>query len=313
MRPRPRLAVTLGDVRGIGPEIVLKAAASREVRDAADLVLIGPAGAGVDVDEQTGTWSERDHSAANAGRFAGRAIERAVALALEGEVDGIVTAPLDKAALLAGGYSYPGHTEMLATLTGRRVAMMLAATKPAAGSTNPLRVVLATTHLPLRDVVAAVTRTAIVEAARVTRRGLQEWFGIAEPRIALCALNPHAGDGGRFGREDEEVLRPAAQEAGISGPFPADTVFVRAMRGAFDAVIAPYHDVGMTAIKVASFGSAVNVTLGLPFPRCSPDHGTALDIAGKGVADPSSMIAATVLCAEIARRIGSARAIEEKL
>jgi 4-hydroxythreonine-4-phosphate dehydrogenase len=313
MRPRPRLAVTLGDVRGIGPEIALKAAASREVRDAADLVLIGPAGAGVDVDEQTGTWSERDHSAANAGRFAGRAIERAVALALEGEVDGIVTAPLDKAALLAGGYSYPGHTEMLATLTGRRVAMMLAATKPAAGSTNPLRVVLATTHLPLRDVVAAVTRAAIVEAARVTRRGLQEWFGIAEPRIALCALNPHAGDGGRFGREDDDVLRPAAEEAGISGPFPADTVFVRAMRGAFDAVIAPYHDVGMTAIKVASFGSAVNVTLGLPFPRCSPDHGTALDIAGKGVADPSSMIAATVLCAEIARRIGSARAIEEKL
>jgi 4-hydroxythreonine-4-phosphate dehydrogenase len=313
MRPRPRLAVTLGDVRGIGPEIALKAAASREVRDAADLVLIGPAGAGVDVDEQTGTWSERDHSAANAGRFAGRAIERAVALALEGEVDGIVTAPLDKAALLAGGYSYPGHTEMLATLTGRRVAMMLAATKPAAGSTNPLRVVLATTHLPLRDVVAAVTRAAIVEAARVTRRGLQEWFGVAEPRIALCALNPHAGDGGRFGREDDDVLRPAAEEAGISGPFPADTVFVRAMRGAFDAVIAPYHDVGMTAIKVASFGSAVNVTLGLPFPRCSPDHGTALDIAGKGVADPSSMIAATVLCAEIARRIGSARAIEEKL
>jgi 4-hydroxythreonine-4-phosphate dehydrogenase len=313
MRPRPRLAVTLGDVRGIGPEIVLKAAASREVRDAADLVLIGPAGAGVDVDEQTGTWSERDHSAANAGRFAGRAIERAVALALEGEVDGIVTAPLDKAALLAGGYSYPGHTEMLATLTGRRVAMMLAATKPAAGSTNPLRVVLATTHLPLRDVVAAVTRTAILDAARVARRGLQEWFGIAEPRVALCALNPHAGDGGRFGREDDEVLRPAAEEAGIAGPFPADTVFVRAMRGAFDAVIAPYHDVGMTAIKVASFGSAVNVTLGLPFPRCSPDHGTALDIAGKGVADPSSMIAATVLCAEIARRIGLARAIEEKV
>ena len=312
MRPRPRLAVTLGDVRGIGPEIALKAAASREVRDAADLVLIGPAGAGVDVDEQTGTWRDGDHSAANAGRFAGRAIERAVALALEGEVDGIVTAPLDKAALLAGGYSYPGHTEMLATLTGRRVAMMLAATKPAAGSTNPLRVVLATTHLPLRDVVAAVTRAAIVDAAHVARRGLQEWFGIAEPRIALCALNPHAGDGGRFGREDDEVLRPAAEEAGISGPFPADTVFVRAMRGAFDAVIAPYHDVGMTAIKVASFGSAVNVTLGLPFPRCSPDHGTALDIAGKGVADASSMIAATLLCAEIARRIGSAHAIEEK-
>jgi 4-hydroxythreonine-4-phosphate dehydrogenase len=136
----------------------------------------------------------------------------------------------------------------------------------------------------------------------VTRDGLRDWFGIAEPRIALCALNPHAGDGGRFGDEDDTVLRPAAIAAGIAGPFPADTVFVRAMRGAFDAVIAPYHDVGMTAIKVASFGSAVNVTLGLPFPRTSPDHGTALDIAGRGVADPSSMIAAIVLCAQIAQR-----------
>jgi 4-hydroxythreonine-4-phosphate dehydrogenase len=309
MTARPRLAITLGDVRGIGPEIVLKAAASREVREAADLIFIGPSGASVDVDEQTGAWRAGD-SAANAGRFAGRAIERAVALAAERAVDGIVTAPLDKAALLAGGYSYPGHTEMLATLTGRRVAMMLASTKPGAGATNPLRVVLATTHIPLRDVVASVTHSAIVDAANVTRRGLQEWFGIAEPRIALCAINPHAGDGGRFGREDDEVLRPAAREAGIDGPFPADTVFVRAMRGAFDAVIAPYHDVGMTAIKVASFGSAVNVTLGLPFPRCSPDHGTALDIAGKGIADPSSMIAAIVLCAEIARRLATSRVTE---
>src|SRR3954470_14871948 len=125
-----------------------------------------------------------------------------------------------------------------------------------------------------------------------------------EPRIALCALNPHAGDGGRFGNEDDDLLAPAAKKAGIAGPLPADTVFVKAMRGAFDAVIAPYHDVGMTAIKVASFGGAVNVTLGLPFPRTSPDHGTALDIAGQGVADPSSMIEAIVLCAAIAIRSG---------
>jgi len=304
---RPRLAVTLGDVRGIGPEIVSKAAASREVRDAADLIVVGPTGAGIDVDERTGAWHASGLSGmADAGRLAGRAVERAVALALEGHVDGIVTAPLDKAALLAGGYDFPGHTEMLATLTGRRVAMMLAATRPGTGATNPLRVVLATTHLPLRDVVHAVTREAILSAATVTRTGLRDWFGIDEPRIALCALNPHAGDGGRFGREDDELLRPAAAEAGIDGPFPADTVFVRAMRGAFDAVIAPYHDVGMTAIKVAAFGSAVNVTLGLPFPRCSPDHGTALDIAGTGVADPASMIESVVLCAEIARRTASA-------
>jgi 4-hydroxythreonine-4-phosphate dehydrogenase len=298
---KPRLAVTLGDVRGIGPEIILKSAASPIVRDAADLVLIGPSSAGVEVDESVGTWRSGD--AAQAGRFAGRAIERAIEMARDGRVDGIVTAPLDKAALLAGGYDYPGHTEMLAELTSSRVAMMLAATKPRAGEVNPLRVVLATTHIALRDVVQAVTRRAIIDAAEVTRAGLRDWFGIAEPRIALCALNPHAGDGGRFGREDDELLRPAARDARIAGPFPADTVFVRAMRGAFDAVIAPYHDVGMTAIKVASFGGAVNVTLGLPFPRTSPDHGTALDIAGQGIADPSSMIEAILLCAEIARRL----------
>jgi 4-hydroxythreonine-4-phosphate dehydrogenase len=160
--------------------------------------------------------------------------------------------------------------------------------------------VLATTHLPLRDVPRALTEDVIVDVATTTRDGLRDWFGIAEPRIALCAMNPHAGDGGRFGHEDDEMLAPAARRAGLAGPFPADTVFVRAMRGAFDAVIAPYHDVGMTAIKVASFGSAVNVTLGLPFPRCSPDHGTALDIAGRGIADPSSMIEAMLLTARIA-------------
>jgi 4-hydroxythreonine-4-phosphate dehydrogenase len=306
---RPRLAVTLGDVRGIGPEIVAKAAASQRLSDVADLVFVGPAGTPVDVDEQTGEWNAATGTPADAGRFAGRAIERAVALALEGDVDGIGTAPIDKSALFAGGYDFPGHTEMLAMLTGRRVAMMLAATRPAPGTTNPLRVVLATTHLALRDVPDALTTRAIVDAATTTRAGLRDWFGIAEPRIALCALNPHAGDGGRFGREDDELLRPAAREAEIEGPFPADTVFVRAMRGAFDAVIAPYHDVGMTAIKVASFGSAVNVTLGLPFPRCSPDHGTALDIAGQGKADPSSMIESIVLCAAIARRLRQSQTV----
>jgi 4-hydroxythreonine-4-phosphate dehydrogenase len=215
-----------------------------------------------------------------------------VQLAQAGAVAGIVTAPIDKAALLAGGYDYPGHTEMLAALTQTRVAMMLAS--------DVLRVVLATTHLPLREVPQALTRAAIVDAATITREGLRAWFGLDDPRIALCALNPHAGDGGRFGTEDTTLLAPAARAAGIAGPFPADTVFVRAMRGEFDAVIAPYHDVGMTAIKVASFGRAVNVTLGLPFPRTSPDHGTALDIAGLGVADASSFLAATLLCARIA-------------
>jgi 4-hydroxythreonine-4-phosphate dehydrogenase len=290
---RPRLAVTLGDPRGIGPEIVARALADGRVRDASELVIVGPEGAGVPVDEPVGGWSPGD-SVAAAGRLAGAAIERAAAMALSGAVDGIVTAPIDKAALLAGGYDFPGHTEMLAHIAGVPVTMMLASDR--------LRVVLVTTHIALRDVVERLTLDAIVETAEITRRGLREWYGIAEPRLALCALNPHAGDGGRFGSEDDELLAPAARDAGIAGPLPADTVFVRAMRGGFDAVLAPYHDVGMTAIKVASFGSAVNVTLGLPFPRTSPDHGTALDIAGQGIADPASFILAALECARIARR-----------
>ena|SRR5437868_3288895 len=291
---KARLAMTVGDPRGIGPEIVAKALADPRVGERIDVVVVGPTGSGVGVAESVGDWSARG-DAALAGKLSGLAIERAVELAQQGEVEGIVTAPIDKAALLAGGYDFPGHTEMLAELTGSRVAMMLASEK--------LRVVLATTHLPLRDVIRKLTGESIIDAARITRDGLQQWFGISEPRIALCALNPHGGDGGRFGDEDTKLLAPAARAAKIAGPFPADTVFVRAMRGEFDAVIAPYHDVGMTAIKVASFGSAVNVTLGLPFPRTSPDHGTALDIAGQNCADASSMIAATLLCASIAARV----------
>jgi 4-hydroxythreonine-4-phosphate dehydrogenase len=285
--------MTVGDPRGIGPEIVAKALADPRVGERCDIVVVGPEGAGVSVGESVGRWPASS-DVALAGKLSGLAVERAVEMALGGAVEGIVTAPIDKAALHAGGYDFPGHTEMLGSLTGSRVAMMLASDK--------LRVVLATTHIPLRRVAESLSAESITEAARITRHGLQEWFGIAEPRIALCALNPHGGDSGIFGSEDTELLAPAARAAGIAGPFPADTVFVRAMRGEFDAVIAPYHDVGMTAIKVASFGSAVNVTLGLPFPRTSPDHGTALDIAGQNRADPGSMIAATLLCASFALR-----------
>lgn len=290
----PRLAVTLGDPRGIGPEIVGKMLSDGRATSAASLILVGPMGTGVDVDESVGTWHGTDEPA-RAGQLAGKQVERAVSLAKSGEVDGIVTAPIDKSVLLLGGYDFPGHTEMLAQLTDSKVAMLL---------TSPtLRVVLATMHIPLRDVPKMLTRDRIVQTAATTREGLREWFGLASPRIALCALNPHAGDHGRFGAEDDELLAPAAREAGIAGPFSADTVFVRAMRGEFDAVLAPYHDVGMTAIKVAAFGRGVNVTLGLPFPRTSPDHGTALDIASRGIADPSSMIEAVLLCAAIVTRV----------
>lgn len=298
---RARLALTLGDPRGIGAEIVRKALGDARVAASCETVIIGPSGLDARPDISVGAWlptagaeGGRLAGVAEAGRMAGVAIERAVAMALAGEVDGIVTAPIDKAALLAGGYDFPGHTEMLAALTNSRTAMMLASDR--------LRVVLATTHIPLRDVPAAVTPEALAWAARLTREGLRHWFGIREPRLALCALNPHGGDGGRFGDEDERILRPVARDEGMAGPFPADTVFVRAMRGEFDAVIAPYHDVGMTAIKVASFGHAVNVTLGLPFPRTSPDHGTAIDIAGKGVANAGSMVEAILQCASFARK-----------
>lgn len=294
---RPRLAVTLGDPRGIGTEVIQKALA---VPLEARLTLIGPEDFAQSIVRHvrsvpqetnwvsTGRWgrgvggagdAERDRQA---GLHAGRAVQRAAELVSAGEIDAIVTAPINKAALHAAGFPYPGHTEFLAHLVGDPdVAMMMAG----AG----LRVVLVTTHLPLRDVPAAVTAERIVRVARVTRDGLARWFGLASARLALCALNPHAGDGGLFGTEDRDVLAPAAGEADLIGPLPADTVFVRALRGEFDAVLVPAHDVGMTAIKVAAFGRAVNVTLGLPFARTSPDHGTALDIAGAGIADERSM------------------------
>ena len=282
MASHPRLAVTLGDPRGIGPEVVTKALA--QPLDA-EIRIVGTR------EQVAGSkLSELD-----AGRVAGQAIEEAARLALRGEVDAIVTGPVHKQALHAAGYRYPGVTEFLSHLAGDvPVAMMLA--------TGKLRVVLVTTHLPLRDVAAAVTTERVVQAGRITADALRDWWGIAAPRLAVCALNPHAGEGGLFGDEEERVLRPAALALGAAGPLPADTVFVKALRGDFDAVLTPYHDVGMTAVKVAGFGSGVNVTLGLPFIRTAPDHGTALDIAGKGTADAGSMRAALELAAQLARR-----------
>jgi 4-hydroxythreonine-4-phosphate dehydrogenase len=234
-----------------------------------------------------------------AGRLSALAVESAARLALEGKVDAIVTGPVHKASLHAAGYRYPGLTEYLAHLTGAAdVAMLLAA--------DALRVVLVTTHIALRDVPAAVTTEAIVRKGRITADALRRWWGIAAPRLAVCALNPHAGEGGLFGDEDDRVLRPAAEALGAAGPLPADTVFVRALRAEFDAVLTPYHDVGMTAVKVAGFGRGVNVTLGMPFARTAPDHGTAFDIAGRGIADAGSMKAALELAVELAARRGQA-------
>ena len=302
--------MTLGDPRGIGPEIT---AAALACPLDAEITLVGAEDQIRPITAQrklaVGTWglgSGEEHldrsRVIRAGRIAGHAVETAVKLALSGEVDAIVTAPAHKHALHLAGFPYPGHTEWLAHLAGDvDVAMMLAAEPlPTEPEGHPLRVVLVTTHVPFRDVPALLTTELVVRTGRTVDRALRGWWGIAHPRLAVCAVNPHAGESGLFGDEEERVLKPAAAELGAAGPLPADTVFVRAMRGEFDAVLAPYHDVGMTAIKVAAFGRAVNVTLGLPFPRTSPDHGTALDIAGTDKADASSMRAAIELAARLA-------------
>ncbi len=304
-RERPRIAITLGDPRGIGPEVTMKALAAPEFREVADFILIGPQDMVGACGHSVGKWSSNG-SAAEAGRLAGEAIRQAVQLALAGEVDALVTAPIEKSAFRAGGWNYPGHTEMLQELSGSSaVAMMMAAESTAAGP--PLRVVLATTHLALSAVPGALTIGLLMDQARLTRLALMNWWELREPRIALCAVNPHASDHGLFGDEEARILEPARiqlEREGIrvSAPIPADTVFIRALRGEFDAVIAPYHDVGMAAFKTAAFGSGVNVTLGLPFPRTSPDHGTAFDIAGRGIADESSMNEAVRLALRLAGR-----------
>jgi len=294
---RPRLAVTLGDPRGIGPEVTAKALATPLE---ADVVLIGP-------DDQVGriparsrigvgAWAagpEGEDAARAAGLLAARSIERAVWLARAGEVDAIVTGPVEKKALHLAGYRFPGVTELLSHLAGGIETVMMLAT-------GALRVVLVTTHIPLAQVLRAVTTERVVRVGGIARAALTRWWGLPAPRLAVCALNPHAGEGGLFGDEDDRVLRPAVEQLGATGPLPADTVFVRALRGEFDAVLVPYHDVGMTAVKVAGFGKGINVTLGLPFPRVAPDHGTAFDIAGKNLADPGSMRTALETAATLA-------------
>ena len=301
-----RLAITLGDPRGIGPEVTAAATRSLRPRTAASFLFVGPDNSPVrnEADRYVSVGRYIPDDSASAGRIAGLAIAKAVELVLSGDADAMVTAPIDKAALHAGGYHFPGHTEMLAELAGgARVAMMLASERTTLG--GALRVVLATTHLPLAQVPQALTADVLVEQTRITHEALRTSWQIKRPRIAMCAFNPHASDDGLFGDEEARIYQPAlarlrADGIDVSEPLPADTVFLRAGRGEFDVVIAPYHDVGMAAFKTAAFGSGVNVTLGLPFVRTSPDHGTALDIAGTGVADPSSMEEAILLAIRLA-------------
>jgi 4-hydroxythreonine-4-phosphate dehydrogenase len=285
---RPRVAITAGDPSGIGPEVAAAAAAEPAIRDICEPIVYGPA---------PGQSFRPGVLSAEAGRAAYDAIVRAVADAQRGSVAAVATAPISKEALRLAGLAWSGHTDLLAHLTGApHVAMMF--------HSDRLRVVLATIHVPLADVPALLTRELMDATIALTARELPR-FGPAAPRIAVAGLNPHAGEHGLFGAEEETVLAPAiaaarARGVDVAGPFPADTVFVRAVRGEFDVVIACYHDQGLIPVKLTAFGRAVNVTLGLPIVRTSVDHGTAFDIAGKGVADPGSMIEAVKLAATLA-------------
>ena len=283
---KPRVAITAGDPAGIGPEIATRAAADPRVVSVCEPIVYA----------SPGTFATGVLSGA-AGQAAYDAIVRAVRDAQDGRVDAVATAPVNKEAFRLAGLPWSGHTDLLAHLTGApHVAMLF--------YSDAIRVVLATVHVPLSEVPRVLTRASLEATIDLTARELPR-FGIAHPRIAVAGLNPHAGEHGLFGSEEAETIAPAIEAcrsrgADVSGPFPGDTVFLRAQRGEFDVVIACYHDQGLIPVKLLAFGEAVNVTIGLPIVRTSVDHGTAFDIAGTGVADPSSMIAAVLLAARLA-------------
>jgi 4-hydroxythreonine-4-phosphate dehydrogenase len=283
----PRIAITVGDPAGIGPEIAAKAADDPRVRAVCEPVLYGP---------PPGSRFTPGELSAEAGRAAYDAICAAVKDAQSGVVQAIATAPVNKLAFARAGLPWKGHTDLLAHLTrSPRAAMMF--------WSEPLKVVLATVHIPLASVPGALTRELVEGTIDLASQELPR-FGVPRPRLAVAGLNPHAGEDGLLGEEERNVLRPSVEAARargvlVDGPFPSDTLFTRATRGEFDAVIACYHDQGLIPVKLLAFGRAVNVTLGLPIIRTSVDHGTAFDIAGRNVADPASLIEATLLAARL--------------
>ena len=284
----PRIAITVGDPSGIGPEIADKARADARVLEVCEPVIYGPPDPG---------RFRPGRLSAEAGRAAYDAIVAAVRDAEAGRVQAVATAPINKEAFAMAGLPWPGHTDLLAHLTGApAVAMMF--------YTDVLRVVLATVHVPLADVARLLTRDLLERVVRLAARELPR-FGFPHPRLALAGLNPHAGEGGVLGLEERDILEPALAACrrdgiAVAGPIPADTLVVRAVRGEFDAVVACYHDQGLVPVKLLAFGKAVNVTLGLPIIRTSVDHGTAFDIAGKGVAEHGSLVEAIRLAARLA-------------
>ena len=290
MSGKPRIAITVGDPAGIGPEIARKAAENPGVREVCEPILYGPP---EHLQFAAGVLS------GEAGQAAYEAICAAVRDAQAGTIAAIATAPINKLAFSKAGLPWKGHTDLLGHLTrSTRVAMMF--------WSEPLKVVLATIHVPLAAVPVTLTRDVMAETIDLAARELPRFLPAGvRPRLAVAGLNPHAGEEGLLGAEERTVIRPAVEAArsrgiDVVGPLPGDTVFLRAKNGEFDAVIACYHDQGLIPVKLLAFGHSVNVTLGLPIIRTSVDHGTAFDIAGKGIADPTSMIAATLLAGRLA-------------
>jgi len=320
MDQRPVIGITLGDPSGIGPEIVLKALSDVGIYDICRPLVIGDSGALSSIRTGSGktpiqgirapaqargkpghidllslsALKERDRipgrPAVEGGQAMVEYIRKAVELALQGEIGAMVTCPISKILMQQAGCPFEGHTQFIAHLTDTSdYVMMLAGDR--------LRVSLVTIHCALKDVPDCLNQTGVYKTVVITSEALRRDFGLKDPRIAIAALNPHAGESGLFGKEEEEIIKPALKRAEAEGfhtegPFPPDTIFHKAAAGGFDAVVAMYHDQGLIPLKLLHFSDAVNVTLGLPIIRTSVDHGTAYDIAGKGMADPSSLKAA---------------------
>jgi 4-hydroxythreonine-4-phosphate dehydrogenase len=328
MLKKPIIGVTMGDPAGIGPEVVVKALSDKKVRGSCHPLVFGSyniifAAARKflkNVNLRRLTWVEDirdskepinildctrfDHTKIKpgkitklSGRMAADCVIYAAQFALSNQVDAMVTAPLSKKGLHLAGYDFPGHTEFLAFLTAtREFAMMFVSER--------FRVVLVTTHMALSEVTKAISKRQILDKIILAEEALNKYFGIREPKIGVCALNPHAGEEGIFGTEEKRFILPAiksAQKKGIEafGPYPADTVFSPNTAKSFDCIVAMYHDQGLIPLKIGGLGNATNVTIGLPIVRTSPDFGTALDIAGKGVADPKGMVNAILLAAQM--------------
>ena len=313
MQGRKKIAVTMGDPAGIGPEVVLRALMSKDVLEVCSPVVIGdravleeasesmqlgsPFNKGavlIDIAEIADRDFPRNRPSVVGGRASVAYIKNAVELAVKGEVDAVVTAPITKEALKIAGFPWPGHTEMLAEFTGAAdYAMMLCG--------GPLRVILVTIHTALKDVAGLITAKGVLKTILLAKRAC-DMLGIKHPRIAVAGLNPHAGESCLFGKEERDAIIPAVETArsrgiNLSGPYPADALFHRAYKGEFDIVVCMYHDQGLIPLKMIAFDTGVNVTVGLPIIRTSSDHGTAYDIAWQGKANPSSMIEAIKLAA----------------